>query len=108
MTDEPDPPESLPSYVVDGVRRQEPDALRDLAAWARQLAEHRERALDQDEIDVADDEELVDVQDGSSGTILKKKVPCGKDACSQCPHGPYRYRYYRDGDKVKSEYLGTA
>jgi len=37
-----------------------------------------------------------------------KEVPCGKKNCSSCPHGPYKYRVYRDGDTVKTEYLGSA
>lgn len=54
-----------------------------------------------------DGEELEDVEETGKGTIVVKKVPCGKD-CGGCPHGPYRYAYRREGDKVVSEYLGKA
>lgn len=74
------------------MERQDADALRGLAAW-------KDWDLSEDEIrDAAsEDETVADVQEGSSGTIVTKKIPCGKD-CSGCPHGPYEYRAYRDGD----------
>jgi hypothetical protein len=58
---------------------------------------------------VDDAEELVDTQpsSGGKGSIVEKKIPCGKN-CGGCPHGPYKYRVWREGDQVKTEYLGTA
>lgn len=101
---EPAAPESIPNYVRDGVERQDPETLRELAAWAEDLADHR----DAQSIEVEEDEELVEVDDsGSSGTTVSKKVPCGKD-CGGCPHGPYEYRVHRDGDGLVWEYLGPA
>ena len=107
----PTPPDSLPQYVKEGVERQDADALRDLAEWAEQLAawKGRDLAADDLEAEVGDDEELVDVQDdGSGGTIVERMIPCGKSNCSTCPHGPYKYRAYRDGNTVKTDYIGPA
>jgi len=41
------------------------------------------------------------------GSIVIKKVPCGKH-CRGCPHGPYAYRVYRENGKLKWKYLGKA
>jgi len=104
---EPEPPE-LAQYLLDAVDRQDADDLRDLAHYALERAAWLDRDLDPDDLDVDDDEELVDVVEDSSGTKVIKKVPCGKDSCSTCPHGPYEYRNYRDGDKVRTEYIGPV
>ena len=104
----PIPPESIPKYVREGVENQDASTLRELAGWAEALAEYRE----QRPIEVEGDEELVEVggegsDDGSGGTQVIKKVPCGKE-CNGCPHGPYEYRVHRDGKKLKWEYIGPA
>ena len=39
-------------------------------------------------------------------SIQRKWVKCGKKGCDKCPHGPYLYRQWRDGDRVRTEYLG--
>jgi len=41
------------------------------------------------------------------GSIVIKKVPCGKH-CRGCPHGPYAYRVYRENGKLRWKYLGKA
>ncbi|MFB6188589.1 MAG: DUF6884 domain-containing protein [Halapricum sp.] len=111
LSSRPQPPRDLPEYVVDAVERQSAERLRGLAEWAEQLAAWKDRDLAADDLEaeVSDDEELVDVKDdGSGGTIVEKMIPCGKSNCSTCPHGPYKYRAYRDGDTVKTDYIGPA
>ena len=102
---EPDVPESLPHYVVEGVERQDDDALRELAQWDEELADYRE----QRPIKADEDEEIVEVEEdeGGTGTTVIKKVPCGKD-CDGCPHGPYEYTVHREGKKLVWEYEGPA
>jgi hypothetical protein len=39
-------------------------------------------------------------------TYRLETVKCGKPNCRSCPHGPYWYAYYREGDKLKSRYIG--
>lgn len=109
MDQKPVPPESIPKYVRERVERQDSGTLRDIAQWAGELAEWKEREVEVDEIegDLEADERLDDVIDESSGTIVTKKVPCGKD-CGGCPHGPYRYRVTRNGDSLDWEYLGKV
>lgn len=109
---EPTPDESVPAYVRDGVARQDPETLRDIARWATELAEWKEREVDAEEIatDLGADEQIDEIDEESEnggGTIVEKRVTCGKD-CDGCPHGPYRYRVTRDGEGLDWEYLGTV
>jgi hypothetical protein len=39
-------------------------------------------------------------------TLQLEKVKCGKETCRQCPHGPYWYGYWRQGGRMKSQYIG--
>lgn len=103
---EPTRPASIPNYIGDGLDRQDADTLREIAEYCLDRAAWLERDVEPEDV-VDEDEELVDVEDGEKGTIVLKKIPCGKD-CNGCPHGPYKYRGYRDGDTVKTEYLGRA
>ena len=104
----PSAPASVPKYVREGVEAQDTPTLREIAAWCEELADYRE----QRSIEVDDEEELVDVENGggdeSVGTTVIKKVPCGKENCSTCPHGPYEYRVYRVGKDLKWEYIGPV
>ena len=104
-TTEPTAPESIPKYVREGVERQDTTTLHNLAAWVEALAEYRESRP----IEVSNDEELVEVEEGDDavGTKVVKKVPCGKD-CGGCPHGPYEYRVHRDGKQLTWEYIGPV
>lgn len=105
-TTEPTAPESVPKYVREGVKRQDTTTLRNLAAWAEDLAEYRESRP----IEVGNDEEIVEVEEDdteTAGTKVVKKVPCGKD-CGGCPHGPYEYRVHRDGKQLTWEYVGPV
>lgn len=106
---EPERPDDVAAYVLDGLERQDSQTLRTIANYALELADWYDRDLDGVEIEADDGEEIVDVkqENGSNGAIVEKKIPCGKN-CSGCPHGPYKYRVYRDGSTVKTEYLGPA
>lgn len=39
-------------------------------------------------------------------TIREEMVKCGRPGCKSCPHGPYRYKYWREGGKLRKKYLG--
>jgi hypothetical protein len=121
MTNEtPAPPDSLPNYVTDAVERQGPERLHDLAAWAVELADAKEAAAERDLEDTsdvedgekldsekrdADEVEEVDAPSGTTVYVHRIAVDCGP-GCDGCPHGPYRYAKWRDGDTVRTEYLG--
>lgn len=42
------------------------------------------------------------------GTVKFKEVRCGKKNCKKCPHKTYVYAQYRDGNQVKTKYVGVA
>jgi hypothetical protein len=42
------------------------------------------------------------------GTFRCEYVRCGKPTCKSCPHGPYWYEYWREGDKVHKRYHGKV
>jgi hypothetical protein len=106
MTDDqsdaaPDPPESLPAYVATPLERQSADRLGEVIEYASALIDYREqqarRDFDADDL-AADDEEIVEIDPNTVGATVVKRVPCGKANCSTCPHGPYKYRVYPDGN----------
>lgn len=41
-------------------------------------------------------------------SIRVKYIRCGRRDCGRCPHGPYLYRVWRDGHRVRTEYIGRA
>jgi hypothetical protein len=83
------PPSELPNYVVDPLARQSPERLRAAAAWAEELVDAKESAEPGADGLNSDSEEIVEVEERNGGpTIVVKKVSCGKDNCSSCPHGP--------------------
>lgn len=103
----PEPPDSIPTYVREGLDRQDPSTLRDVARYCEDRLEYLEREVATAEL-ADSDEELVDVDgSGERGTVVTKLVPCGKD-CGGCPHGPYRYRVTRRGESLHWEYLGRV
>ncbi|MFC6838362.1 hypothetical protein [Halomarina ordinaria] len=106
-TEKPDPPTSIPKYIREGIDRQDTGTLEDIIEYCHARIDWQTRDVETDELAEAD-EEVVDVDgDEKRGTIVTKKIPCGKD-CSGCPHGPYQYRVTRRGDTLKWEYLGKV
>ena len=41
-------------------------------------------------------------------TYQLKKIYCKNPRCKSCPHGPYWYAYYREGNRVISKYIGKG
>jgi len=104
----PQPPDSLPKYLADGLPKQDTETLKDVRAYVDELLEHRRQPIDEGEL--PDDTEPVDEDDGGKGTLVKERVKCGADCtCNDGKgHGPYLYRYYREGGSLASEYVGKA
>ena len=107
MSNRPQPPDPLPNYICEGVPKQDNSTLRELRSWIDDLIEYR-NDISPEEIEVSDDESLEAVDDTGETTTVIKKIPCGKDACSTCPHGPYRYEVHREGGKLIWEYEGAV
>lgn len=51
-------------------------------------------------------DDAADVVESGSVTYRLESVKCGKQGCRTCPHGPYWYAYFREGDKLRSRYIG--
>jgi hypothetical protein len=107
MSGQPPAPDSLPNYIVDGVPKQDDDALKDLQSWIDELLEYR-YDLDAEDIKAGEGEEIKEVNQTPTKTEVIKKVSCGKSSCTKCPHGPYRYTCWREGDEIKWEYEGPV
>jgi hypothetical protein len=110
MRSEPTAPDVIPEYIVTGIDRQDQETLEEIEKYARQRREYLEAAEQRelDEEDLADsDEALLETEASSEGTVVIKKVSCGKD-CSGCPHGPYKYVVSREGEDLNWEYKGRV
>ena len=106
--DEPEPPNSLPNYIADGLPKQGNDTLRDARDYIEELLERRSQPVDESEL--PDEAEPVNADRSGKGTVVQEYVKCGDESC-RCmsggeKHGPYLYRYYRADGKVRSEYVG--
>jgi hypothetical protein len=109
MTDTlPQPPDSLPKYIAEGLPKQDTETLEDVRVYVTELLEYRSQPVDEE--DLPDDAEPVDEGDEAKGTLVKERVKCGADCtCNDGRgHGPYLYRYYREDGKLTSEYVGKA
>lgn len=101
---QPEAPDSLPKYLSEGIPKQDVETLLETAEYVDELIEWMTEPV---EVEADDGEEVVEVEESSKGSIVIKKVPCGKD-CGGCPHGPYKYRVYRQGDDVVWDYKGRV
>ena len=43
-----------------------------------------------------------------NANIREEFIKCGKENCTDCPHGPYYYAYWKDSamNKLKKKYIG--
>lgn len=100
MSDEPTPPATLPSDLTDKCRSLSADQLRELARYAESLAEYQERQARLEADDESPDNEPDERPDG---------VPTGASVTiKEINDNRYRYWQWRDGDKIKSKYIGPA
>lgn len=110
MPTQPTPPAELPNYLIEGIPKQDDESLRALQAWIDELLDYRQ-GVAPDEIEADVDESIEAVEEASGGTVVKKKVSCGKDNC-KCKggelHGPYKYVVRRQGDSLEWEYKGPV
>ena len=106
----PNPPDSIPKYIADGLPKQDTDTLHDIQNHIGDMIEYRNKMVtNQDLPDTAEpiDEDL---DDNGRGTVVKERVKCAADCtCNDgTGHGPYLYRYYYEDGKLKSEYIGKT
>lgn len=104
--EQPTPPQELPKYLRNGLQKQDIESLRTVISFAEALLNYRV-SITEDDITADDNEDIVTIEQNKNGSLIEKKIPCGKD-CNGCPHGPYKYRVYRNNGKVKWEYIGRV
>jgi hypothetical protein len=77
----------------------------EVAQWLQHQIQQQQQSLKQANIPVKSGREVVEQQ----GSYRLELVKCGKQAC-RCAtgklHGPYWYKYWREGEKVRCEYIG--
>lgn len=104
----PTAPKSLPKYIADGLPKQDVETLSDAREYIDELLAWYRRPVEDD--DLPDGAEPVDDSEEGRGTVVTEKVTCGDETCACMTkgekHGPYLYRYYREGGTLTSEYLG--
>ncbi|GAB7121088.1 hypothetical protein [Natrinema sp. JCM 9743] len=94
----PTPPANLPTEVVNTLNDFTPEHLRDVASYAEELAEHKEREArleeesGEDEVEERPDNLPDDVP--SKATITIKEINDNR----------YYYWQWREGEKIKSKY----
>ncbi|MFC7131425.1 hypothetical protein [Haloferax chudinovii] len=103
MSDEPPtPPTNLPREVVNALNKSLPNCLRNVARYAEELAEHKEREArledesPEGELEKRPDDLPDDVP--TKATITIKEINDNR----------YYYWQWREGDKIKSKYKGPV
>jgi hypothetical protein len=98
----PDPPHEVPDDIVSKLGKQSPEVLRQIARFAEELAEHRERQarLAENEEDEEVEERPEDLPDDvpSKATITVKEINDNR----------YYYWQWREGEKIRSKYKGPV
>lgn len=83
--------------MMTSVRRLDEPALRQLLILARGLLLDTEQPV----------VEIDDLPGMPAVRYRQKQVSCNKDACGQCPHGPYWYAHWREDGRKRSQYIGS-
>ncbi|WP_254810559.1 hypothetical protein [Natronosalvus amylolyticus] len=98
----PTPPANFPREVVNTLNESTPNRLRDVARYAEELAEHKEREarLEEESDDATVQERPNDLPDDvpAKATITIKEINDNR----------YYYWQWREGDKIKSKYKGPV
>jgi hypothetical protein len=87
-----------PKYILEGLKKQSLETLREITQIATEMADEKERQLEAEleEQEVADRPKDLDRDDApSSATLTTKKISGNQ----------YYYWQWREGDEIKSEYI---
>ena len=111
MSDErpPTAPPSLPTYLADGLPKQDVGNLNAARDYIDELLVWKQRPVEEKDLP-EEAEPIEDESEGRRGTVVMEKVTCGDETC-KCmkkgeKHGPYKYLYYRTDDgTLTSEYI---
>lgn len=87
-SDNPTPPEGVPTELAKGLEELSDDELRETIVYAQELLNtHEKRGFP---IEPTPGEDILSITEKKRHTEVVKKIPCGED-CEDCPHGPYLY-----------------
>jgi hypothetical protein len=92
---------NVPKYILEGFEKQSPETLREIAQVADEMADRKERQLEEEleEQEVGNRSNDLDWNDApSSATLTTKKINGNQ----------YYYWQRKDGEKLKSEYIGPV
>ncbi|NKE37931.1 hypothetical protein GWG54_19450 [Natronococcus sp. JC468] len=87
-----------PKYILEGLEKQSPETLREIAQIAAEMADNKERQLvtELEEKEIDDRPKDLDRDDAPSNATLTTKEINGNR---------YYYWQWREGEKIKSEYI---
>ncbi|EMA59649.1 hypothetical protein [Halorubrum lipolyticum] len=97
----PTPPANLSTELVDALNESSPERLRDVARYAKALADRQEREARLEETDSDGIEERLD---GLPNDVPAKAAITIKEINDN----RYYYWQWRDGDRVRSKYKGPV
>jgi len=98
----PEPPASIPQYILDGLDRQDAQTLEEISRYAEDLAAAKEAEA---EAELEDDDEEVVREDSEDVDDLPDDVPSKASVVvKNINSNRYYYYQWREGSKVKSKY----
>lgn len=97
-----DPPQEVPAGIASKLTEQSPEVLRQIARFAEELAEHRER-----EVRLAESEEKEEVKEQPED-LPDDVPPKATITVKEINDNRYYYWQWREGEKIKSKYKGPV
>jgi GTPase Era involved in 16S rRNA processing len=94
----PNPPASLPTEIIKTLNESTPERLHDIATYAEELADHKEREARFEEGIVQNEDEDLPDEVPAKATVTIKEINDNR----------YYYWQWREGDKVLSQYKGPV
>ena len=108
MAQDPSPPSTVPSELVDSCGDLSVAQLREFADFAEALADHREQSEPREEAGETPDDPADETADDQIDD-RPDEVPAGASVTvKEINDNRYRYWQWRDGDKIKSKYIGPV
>ena len=98
----PNPPHEVPADIASKLTEQSPEVLRQIARFAEELAEHRER-----EVRLAENEEKEEIKERLED-LPDDVPPKATITVKEINDNRYYYWQWREGDKIKSKYKGPV
>lgn len=93
--------------VKKSTRRLSHEQLRRLDEWLHDLIRTTKPTSPKERS--SSPKQILEERTHENKTYRLEGIRCGKEKCKCAggePHGPYWYSYTREGDKVKSQYIG--